>query len=257
MTPWLLQAGDTAPVTFSAAVASARAGFAARALLAGARDLAMLAALARESLAGSLVLGHAPLAGAEALGDWLRAAAIPRLEAGSEAAALALLPAAEALSAEFAVPVVLSWPGRGEGALPPLLPLPPPPDPWLARQVALAAYADASPLNELDRGAGRRGRREQAFVALGGMGPVLRQRFPEAPILSLCLTSPLPLNALRGLIALGRQAWAVGPGADHLAALLYREGYALGSLGEAPGPVSPLPTPARVVLPPRCSAPWC
>ena len=153
---------------------------------------------------------------------WGRFAHIPVLEPADSQEAYDMTRAAYGLSEAFKVPVLLRLTtrichvkGRVELSAPethepggftkdprrwvmvpgnakPRLPL------MFEREAALAAEAEASPLNRLEAGADRR----IGFVTSGPAYMHVREAFPDAPVLKLGLSYPPPLAKVRELAAL-------------------------------------------------------
>lgn len=154
---------------------------------------------------------------------WGRFAHLPVLEPADSQEAYAMTKAAFDLSEEFAVPVLLRlttricrakalvtvgervehaatgfrkdtarWVMTPDGASK-RLPL------LSARERELANLSDRTPLNVLERGAGTKESRRVGFVTSGPAYRHVRECFPDAPVLKLGLSYPLPMQKIRGL----------------------------------------------------------
>jgi indolepyruvate ferredoxin oxidoreductase alpha subunit len=161
---------------------------------------------------------------------WGRFAHIPVLEPSDSQEAYEMTKAAYELSEEFQVPVLLRLTTRichvkgvvtvGERQAPvnsggfrkeparwvmvpgnagKRIPL------MYAREVELANYADQTPLNILERNADRR----VGFITSGPAYMHVKEAFPNAPVLKLGFSYPLPMQKIRGLAAICEQVVVV------------------------------------------------
>jgi indolepyruvate ferredoxin oxidoreductase, alpha subunit len=69
-----------------------------------------------------------------------------------------------------------------------------------ARERELSNYSDQTPLNVLERGKGSAASRRVGFIASGPAYLHVRESFPDAPVLKMGLSYPLPMKKIRGLI---------------------------------------------------------
>ena len=164
---------------------------------------------------------------------WGRFAHVPLLEPADSQEAYEMTKAAFALSEEFRVPVILRLTTRiyhvkgivtvGErqphegssfvkeparwvmvpGNAGKRIPL------MYAREVELANYADQSELNVLERGGSKPGDRKVGFITSGPAYMHVKEAFPNAPVLKLGLSYPLPMKKIRGLAAICEQVVVV------------------------------------------------
>ena len=161
---------------------------------------------------------------------WGRFAHIPLLEPADSQEAYEMTKAAYALSEEFQVPVLLRMTTRichvkalvtvGERDAPlNTVGFRKEPARWVmvpgnagkriplmyAREVELANYAEQSPLNILERGPDRR----IGYITSGPAYMHVKEAFPNAPVLKLGLSYPLPMQKIRGLAAICDQVVVV------------------------------------------------
>jgi len=69
-----------------------------------------------------------------------------------------------------------------------------------ARERELSNYSDQTTLNILDRGKGDKPSRRLGFITSGPAYMHVRECFPDAPVLKLGMSYPLPMKKIRGLI---------------------------------------------------------
>ena len=69
-----------------------------------------------------------------------------------------------------------------------------------ARERELSNYSDQSPLNILERGKGDKISRRVGFITSGPAYMHVRESFPDAPVLKMGFSYPLPMKKIRGLI---------------------------------------------------------
>ena len=154
---------------------------------------------------------------------WGRFAHLPVLEPADSQEAYEMTKIAFDLSEEFAVPVLLrlttrichvkalvtvgersEHPAKGfqkdttrwvmtPGGASKRLPL------MFARERELANLSERSPLNVLERGAGTKASRRVGFITSGPAYMHVRECFPDAPVLKLGFSYPLPMQKIRGL----------------------------------------------------------
>jgi indolepyruvate ferredoxin oxidoreductase alpha subunit len=155
---------------------------------------------------------------------WGRFAHVPVLEPADSQEAYEMAKAAFDLSEEFACPVILRLTTRichvkalvtvgervarpakgfakdaarfvmtpaGAGKRIPLM---------FARERELSNYSDNSSLNVLERGNGSKDSRRVGFITSGPCYMHVKEAFPDAPVLKMGLSYPLPMKKIRGLI---------------------------------------------------------
>lgn len=71
-----------------------------------------------------------------------------------------------------------------------------------ARERELSNYSDQTPLNVLERGKGDKNSRRVGFITSGSAYMHVKEAFPDAPVLKMGLSYPLPMKKIRGLIAM-------------------------------------------------------
>ena len=69
-----------------------------------------------------------------------------------------------------------------------------------ARERELSNYSDLTELNVLERGKGDKASRRVGFITSGPAYMHVRESFPDAPVLKMGLSYPLPMKKIRGLI---------------------------------------------------------
>jgi indolepyruvate ferredoxin oxidoreductase alpha subunit len=152
---------------------------------------------------------------------WGRFGHMPILEPADSQEAYAMTREAFALSERFATPVILRTTTRichvkamvtvGHREVRPIPGFKPDPQHWVMvpgnaqrrlpllhqRDCALAAFAEDSPLNLIEAGSDRR----IGFITSGPTYLHLREAFPDAPILKLGFSHPLPMGLVRKFAA--------------------------------------------------------
>ena len=154
---------------------------------------------------------------------WGRFAHLPVLEPADSQEAYEMTKAAYALSEEFGVPVLLRLTTRichvkalvtvGERVAHAATGFQKDPARWVmtpsgaskriplmfARERELSNYSEVSPLNVLERGKGTKESRRVGFLTSGPAYMHVKESFPDAPVLKLGMSDPLPMRKIRGL----------------------------------------------------------
>ena len=155
---------------------------------------------------------------------WGRFAHLPILEPADSQEAYEMTKAAFALSEEFATAVLLRLTTRichvkalvtvGERVAHPAKGFEKDPARWVmtpanagkriplmfARERELSNYADQTELNILERGKGDKASRRVGFITSGPAYMHVKESFPDAPVLKMGMSYPLPMKKIRGLI---------------------------------------------------------